>query len=229
MIQGRLPAVATVVFPALAALLLWLAVATQQWIWLWPATVMLATAAVYLARAPRAFGKREDGTLTWAAWILWAPLFAYQWMVHEITRAWLREPVATEVAAGIWVARRPRLHELPPGIAIVIDLCAEFPVSRGVRDGRIYLSIPTLDATAPTPVQIANAVAAVESAGGAAFIHCAFGHGRSATVAAAVLIGRGLASLENVEPMMQALRPRIGLNAVQRGALADAVRHRENV
>jgi protein-tyrosine phosphatase len=68
-----------------------------------------------------------------------------------------------------------------------------------------------------------RAVEAVLAARGAAFIHCAFGHGRSATVAAAVLVRRGDATLDDVEAKLRAVRPRIGLNAHQRRALAEAV------
>ena len=211
------------IIPLLAAILVAIAIWTQLWILLWPAAVMVAVAVVYLAHAPRALGKRADGTLAWWAWLAWAPLFGYMRLMHELARSLTDEPVGTEVAAGIWVGRRPRAHELPPGIAIVVDLCAELAETAGVADGRIYLAIPTLDATAPTPAQIAKAVDAVLAAGGPAFIHCAFGHGRSATVAAAVLVRRGDATLADVEARMQALRPRIGLNAIQRAALRRAV------
>ena len=68
-----------------------------------------------------------------------------------------------------------------------------------------------------------QAVDAVLAAPGPAFIHCAFGHGRSATIAAAVLVRRGDATLDGVERMLRAARPRIGLNAHQRRALAEAV------
>jgi protein-tyrosine phosphatase len=111
---------------------------------------------------------------------------------------------------------------LPANIAIVVDLCAEMAVASGVKVGRAYLTIPTLDARAPTPAQITAAVDQVIAAGGPAFIHCAFGHGRSATVAAAVLVRRGEATLDDVEAKMRAIRPRIGLNAHQRAALAAA-------
>ena len=195
----------------------------RLWILLWPAAVMAAVAIVYIAQAPRALGKRADGTLAWWAWLVWAPLFGYMRLMHELARSLTDEPVANEVAAGIWVGRRPRAHELPPGIAIVVDLCAELAEAPGVADGRTYLAIPTLDATAPNPAQIARAVEAVLAAKGPAFIHCAFGHGRSATVAAAVLVRRGDATLEDVERKMRACRPRIGLNAHQRGALAEAI------
>lgn len=211
------------VLPVIAAALIALALWTRLWVLLWPAAVLLAVAIVYLAGAPRAFGKRADGSLAWWAWIAWAPIFGYMRLLHEMARWFTAEPVADEVAPGVWVGRRPRVHELPAGIAIVVDLCAELPEAPGVATGRRYLAIPTLDATAPAPAAIADAVDAILEAGGPAFIHCAFGHGRSATVAAALLVRRGDATLDDVERRLQARRPRIGLNAHQRRALAEAV------
>lgn len=198
-------------------------IGAPAWLLLWPAVVAFATWIVYLAGAPQAFGKRADGSLAPLAYVAWAPLFAYQWLVLELGR-YTGEPHATEVAPGVWVGRRPRASDLPPEVAIVVDLCAEFPVARGVADGRRYLAIPTLDARAPAPPDIARAVEAVLAASGPAFIHCAHGHGRSATVAAAVLVRRGEATLDDVEATMRAKRPRIGLNRSQRAALAGAVR-----
>lgn len=212
------------VLPLVATLLVALALWTRWWLLLWPAASMLAVAVIYLAGTPRALGKRPDGTIAWWAWLVWAPLFGYMRLLHEAARSLTREPVANQVADGVWVGRRPRLHELPAGVAIVVDLCADMPEAPGVTTGRAYLSIPALDATAPTPAQIARAVDAMLAAPGAAFIHCAFGHGRSATVAAALLIRRGDATLDDVEAKMRAIRPRIGLNALQRAALAEAVK-----
>jgi protein-tyrosine phosphatase len=214
-------------YVGLAAVFAGLAVWTHVWILLWPAAVMFAVAVVYLARAPGAFGKRADGTIAWWAWLAWAPIFGYMRLLHELARSFTDEPVASEVAPRVWVGRRPRHHELPADIAIVVDLCAELAETRGVADGRVYLAIPTLDSTSPTPVQIARAVDAIVAtlgaSDGAAFIHCAFGHGRSATVAAALLVRRGDATLCDVERRMRACRPRIGLNDHQRAALAEAV------
>ncbi|HET7504705.1 MAG TPA: dual specificity protein phosphatase family protein [Kofleriaceae bacterium] len=215
------------VLPLIAAACIGLAIWTRLWILLWPAAVLIAVAIIYLAPAPAAFGKRPDGTIAWWAWLLWAPIFGYMRLLHELARTVTDEPVASEVAPGVWVGRRPRPHELPAGVAIVVDLCAELPEPAAVVRGRAYLAIPTLDATSPTPARIADAVDAMlaaASTGGAAFIHCAFGHGRSATVAAALLVRRGDATLEDVEQQMRARRPRIGLNAHQRDALAAAVR-----
>ncbi len=215
---------ATFGLPVLAAVCVWLAISAHAWILLWPALVMVAVSIAYLVRAPAAFGKRPDGTLPAWAWLAWGPWFLYMWIAHELARRATSEPVGNEVAPGIWVGRRPRPGELAAGVTIVVDLCAEFPRAAGIACA--YLTIPTLDATSPTPAQLAGAVDAVLAAGGAAFIHCAFGHGRSATVAAAVLVRRGDATLEDVEAKMKAVRPRIGLNRNQRAALAAATSSR---
>src|SRR5215471_5647529 len=211
------------VLPVIAAAFVALAIWTRVWILLWPAVVLVAVAIVYLAQAPGAFGKRPGGGLAWWAWLAWAPIFGYMRLLHELARSLTDEPVGNEVAPGIWVGRRPRRHELPSGIAIVVDLCAELPEAPGVAAGHRYLAVPALDATAPAPAEIVRAVDAVLAAPGAAFIHCAFGHGRSATIAAAVLVRRGDATLDDVERILRAARPRIGLNAHQRRALAEAV------
>jgi len=211
------------VFLAIAGVL---AAAAYAWpifhIALWPAAILLAAWIVYRFDAPRAFGKREDGSLPLYAWLVWWPVFVFQWIGHELARSVTSEPVANEVAPGVWVGRRPRPDELPAGIAIVVDLCAEMPAARGVNDGREYITVPTLDARTPTPAELVMIVDRVQAAGGPAFIHCAFGHGRSATVAAAVLVRRGLYTLDTVEAAMKAKRPRIGLNRRQRAALAAA-------
>jgi protein-tyrosine phosphatase len=214
---------ATRVLPGIAAALIALALWAGVWILLWPAAVLLGVAIVYLAQAPLALGKRPDGTLAWWSWLAWAPILGYMRLLHELARSYTDEPVANEVAAGVWVGRRPRANELPPGIAIVVDLCAELPEAPEVASGRGYLAIPTLDAMSPPPAEIARAVDAMLAARGPAFIHCAFGHGRSATVAAALLVRRGEATLDDVERKLRAHRPRIGLNAHQRRALAEAV------
>ena len=213
-------------FLVVAGVLAYVAVATHGWILLWPAVVLAAAWFVYLASAPSAFMKQPDGRLPWYAWAVWWPIFVWQWIAHEFVRAFSREPVANEVAPGLWVGRRPRAHELRPDLKIVVDLCAELPAAQGVAGGRAYVSIPTLDARSPTPAEIAGAVDRVVEADGPALIHCAFGHGRSATVAAAVMVRRGEATLKTVEAKMKAVRPRIGLNRNQRAALAEAIKIR---
>ena len=171
------------VFLVIAVVLGYVVVATHWWILAWLAAVFGAAWLVYLGSAPRAFMKANDGRQPWYAWLVWAPIFIWQWIAHEFVRAFSKEPVANEVAPGVWVGRRPRANELAADIAIVVDLCAELPAAPGVATSRIYLNIPTLDARAPTPEQIASAVDRVIATTGPALIHCAFGtrsvgHGR---------------------------------------------------
>lgn len=211
-------------FLAAAGVLAAVAFAWHWYVLLWPAAILAAAWVVYLFDAPRAFGKRADGALPWTAWVVWWPVFGFQWIGHEFVRSLTAEPVANEVGPGVWVGRRPREHELPPGVAIVVDLCAEMPAARGVKAGREYVTVPTLDARTPLPAELVVIVDQVLAAGGPAFIHCAFGHGRSATVAAAVLVRRGDYALDDVEAAMKAVRPKIGLNRRQRAALAAASR-----
>lgn len=212
-----------VVPPLLAVLFAALAALAHAWALLWPAAVMFALWLVYLTDAPRALGKRADGTLAPIAWIVWGPVFAYQWIAHEVVRRFSDEPVATEVAPGVWVGRRPRPGELPAGVAAVIDLCAEFAAAPAVRRGGNYMSIPTLDARAPSPAELVRIIEAATAAHGPVLVHCALGHGRSATAAAAILVRRGEATLDDVEAKLRAQRPKIALNARQRAALHAAL------
>jgi len=129
---------ASVVIPLIAAAFTALAIWLHAWILLWPAIVLFAVMIVYAARAPGAFGKQLDGRHAWWAWIVWAPMFAYMRLMHEAARSLTRESVADEVAPGVWVGRRPRAHELPAGVAIVVDLCAEL--------GELRRRLPSNDA-----------------------------------------------------------------------------------
>jgi len=223
--------VAGIAFLFLGAAVAALAVTTSSWGWLWPASVSFGLSVLYTSHAaggerlreivPRAFGKRDDGTQHLVAWIPWGPYLAYTWFLHELARWFTREDAANEVAPGLWVGRRPTARDLPAGCLLVVDLCAELPAGRGIASGRRYLSLPALDASAPTPRQLDVAVRTIaEINGGATLVHCAFGHGRSATVAAAVLLHRGEATLEDVERRLRAARPHIRMSWGQRRALA---------
>src|SRR5262249_16782490 len=110
--------------------------------------------------------------------------------------------------------------ELPPGVVLVVDLTAEFPVARGVALGRDYVALPTLDGTAPQEQAFRAALTTIVASPGPVYLHCAMGHGRSATLAAAVLLTRGLASdVAQAEKMLRGVRPGVRLKPVQRELL----------
>lgn len=185
----------------------------------WLGLSFFVVGLAYSFRAPRLMGKRPDGTFHWLGLVVHAPFLAATWAYWQ----WRRrrgEPVWNEVAPGIYVGRMAGVAELPPGAPHVVDLTVELIPARAIRTGK-YRCLPTLDATAPEDQAFWKLVESVAALDGPLFIHCAAGHGRSATVAAAVMMRRGLApDADAAEKQMRAARPRVKLNPMQRALLA---------
>lgn len=208
-----------VVFGLLAVLLLGYAAALGGWAWLlaWPAASFLAVAVAYAGAGPRLLGKRPDGRIASWAVALHLPFFLLTWGVWHTLRVLSRQPVANEVVPGLWVGRRPLPRELPPDVTLVVDLTGEFRELAGIRAGRTYLCLPTLDAMAPDLDDLRRAVAEVANWPGGVYVHCASGHGRTGMFAVALLLARGLApDVPAAVAMLRAARPRVRLNAAQR-------------
>jgi protein-tyrosine phosphatase len=214
-----------VVFGSLAAVALFVATelgGAVRWPVAWTAVALAGVGGVYVLDWTRAFGKRADGTLSPLHLTLWWPFLLLVRLLHEAQRMLLREAACDEVAPGLWVGRRPRQGELPPGVTLVVDLCAELPAATGVatRARHRYLASPVLDATAPTDAQLERVVEAILAAPGPVLVHCAAGHGRSAAVAAAAAIARGhFDDLAAAEAVLRVRRRWIRLNREQRAAV----------
>ena len=192
------------------------------WVLSWPALSFSWVGSAYLARRPAMLGKRPDGTIAALASLWLGPYFLLCWGVWHAERLLGREDAANEIAPGLWVGRRPLAHELPAGARRVVDLTAEFPAAVEVRGRAGYLCIPVLDGTAPDMSTLRALLDRLRDDDGI-LLHCASGHGRSAMVAAALLIERGLADdVERAEAMLEQHRPGIRLHATQR-ALVRAV------
>ena len=173
---------------------------------LWSGLVFGVVGVAYLVDRPRFFGKRRDGTIALSSRILLFPFFAFSWALWHLERLARSEASGSEVAKGLWVARRPARGEaLPAGIALVVDLTAEF--SRAAAIGAIdYACLPTLDALAPAEAELRALVARAVAMKGGVYVHCASGHGRSATFAAAVLVVRGVAAKAGRTPSRSSAR-----------------------
>jgi protein-tyrosine phosphatase len=196
------------------------AVGDFGWLLLWPAVSFLLVGAAYAGLGPGIFGKRPGGTLAWWALLLLLPYLVLTWAVWHLARAFRKEACCHEVAPGVWLGRRPYPRELPPDVTLVVDLTAEFPAHRGVRRGRTYLCLPTLDTGAPEEAAFGDLVRQVAAWRGKVYIHCAAGHGRSALVAAAVLVARGLArDGRQAEEALRKVRPGVRLLKAQRELL----------
>ena len=204
----------------------WLVVAAANggWYWLlaWPAVSFLLVALAYATSNPALLGKQPAGGIRIGSALLLLPYFALTWATWHVVRLGSRGGAGHEVAPGVYVGRRPYLRELPPDTRLVVDMTGEFVAARGIRlgPGRSYLCVPTLDGSAPPESAlrtISDAIATVREKGGSVYIHCAQGRGRSAAVAAAVLIAKGLAAdVDEAERLMTKARPVVRLNAAQR-------------
>lgn len=189
----------------------------------WPALSFGAVAAGYLGLGPGVLGKNAAGArASWAA-LFHLPFFGLSWVMWQLLRLLGGESPWDEVSPGVYVGRRCTVGELPPGLLMVVDVTAEFLEPAGVQAAVTYRCLPTLDVMAPPAESFAALVEEIAAVEGPVFIHCAAGHGRSATVAAAVLVRRGVEEdIGAAVATMKARRPRVRLVRDQRAA-ADAL------
>lgn len=199
----------------------WLAVLLQgvAWSLLWFSLAFFLAALGYLGLGPRVFGKREDGTVNALNAVLTAPYLFMGWCAWQAVRLGPEE-TWNRVTPWLYLGRRAGAGELPEEVTLVVDLTAEFPVDRGVLGARSYVSLPTLDAHVPEEQALARLVQKINEHEGVLYIHCAYGHGRSALVAAALLLARGEAtSPEEAVARLKAVRSRVNLSPSQMNAL----------
>src|SRR5262245_56425701 len=190
------------------------------WLLLWPALSFFVLALGYLGLGPRILGKRPDGQIAWWALLLHGPYLGLTWVVWHGYRWLMRQPPAHQVAPGVWLGRRPLPGEVSSDVTLVVDLTAEFLLAGGVATNRRYLSLPTLDTSVPDEKSFQELLNTVAEWPEAVYLHCAQGHGRSATLAAALLVIRGLApDVRSAEKMLRRVRPGVKLQRQQRALL----------
>jgi protein-tyrosine phosphatase len=199
--------------------------AVQSWPWgalyLWPAISFLLVGAAYLGLGVGIFGKRPDGSLTWWSYVLLGPYLLYAWCIWRLLVVFFsREGCCHEVSPGLWLSRRPVPADLPESVRLVVDLTSEFPSAVAATTG--YLALPILDASVPGRAEFLSLVERLAAEPQPLLIHCAQGHGRTGTLAIAILIRRGLApNVDDALAQIRRIRPGVSLNRSQRAFLAQ--------
>jgi membrane-associated phospholipid phosphatase len=190
------------------ALLLTVAIATRPWglLLIWPAASLGIVAAGYFGLGPGIFGKHR-GRLPLSSRFVLGPLLAGQWLsllyYRRQSRTW------DAVTERLWIGRRLSDREaadaVDAGVSSVIDLTGEFSEAAPFL-AIDYRHIPVLDLTAPSMDQLDEAVAFIDQRihEGVVYVHCKIGYSRSAAVAGAYLLAKGLAA--TVEDAIEHLR-----------------------
>lgn len=212
---------------ALVCAALWL----QGWalLLLWPAASFGLVALGYAILGPRVMGKDALGNYHWWSRIILLPFRLFTLGGWYFGRLLAGGTPHAEIAPGLWLGRRVRADQLPGDTRLIIDLTSEFCEPRGVRDGREYVCIPALDARVPDEAACRKAIERISTATGGVYIHCAQGFGRSATVAAIVLISRGdCRDVDEAERRLAAVRPGVRLNRRQRDFVRRLTRKRDD-
>ncbi|MED5463479.1 MAG: dual specificity protein phosphatase family protein [Myxococcota bacterium] len=191
---------------------------SAQWLWLlgWYVLACLLCGLSFLSVGPAIFNKSETGQIPPLRMFILAP-WRWLYMCTVGLQRLRRREAATEVSPGLWLSRRLRPSELPAGVRLVVDLCAESPRMEGLASEVDYLCLPTLDGCPPAREAFERLVASVNEHPGPVLIHCAHGHGRSATLMVAVLVRRGVVpDPETAYALLREKRPGVYLHSGQR-------------
>jgi len=188
---------------------------------LWTGLACLLVSLAYAGLGARVFGKRPDGRLAGWAWVLLLPYLGFTYALWKLKRRCSTETLYDEVVPGLWIGRRVLGDDLPDGVQVIVDLTCEFAEPASVLGRCEYRSLPTLNYSVPDAAALRQLVAELAPRDGV-YIHCAQGHGRSATVAAALLRRRDLApSVAEAVAMAVKARPKVHLEPCQLQFLRD--------
>jgi protein-tyrosine phosphatase len=195
---------------------------------LWPAAAVGVVGAAHLGLGPVVFGKGPAGRHAPGSF---AALLPYLVVVRVVWHVWRRRegsPAHVELLPGIRIGRRLLPEEFPEDVRTVVDLTCELPATRPVDREVEYHAVPVLDGQAPRHSILVELLRRIGEAPGTVYVHCANGIGRTALVAAAILLWRGrAASVAEALAEVRSCRPGARLSAVQRRALERLLRRIE--
>ncbi len=184
-------------FLGLAGALVWLAcLVPAAWGWLcaWTAVACALAGSAWLSGSPASFGKRADGRRTVWSTVPMLPFLLPLWAWWHVVRPWRREPPWHQLTPTLCLGRRLLDREFRASGLVVdhlVDLTCEYAERPQQRAHPGYLCLPIVDGLAPSPAVFVAYVEQLQALPGRVFLHCAEGHGRTATMAAALLLVTG--------------------------------------
>lgn len=192
---------------------------------IWPALSFGLVALGYFGLGAWMLGKQRDGTRKAWGYVLGGPFIVFMHLLRfALTKARWREAPWDEVVDGIYVGRIVPLAQLPADVQTVVDLTSELLEDPALVEAKRYVCLPTLDGSAPALGELIDLLRQRETWPGAIYVHCAAGHGRSALVAACLVVLGGLAEdIDKAMTRMKQKRPKVHLVPLQRSAALSAV------
>jgi hypothetical protein len=207
---------------ALALLALMSSFLVLQVIALWFALAFGGVAFAFGFIGPRAFLKRADGRLSIVSWLIFGPYYALNFLSLTLWRRFGKEEPFHEIEPNLYLGCRlyGRDESFWRDYALVaaLDLTAEFSEVGFLRNARHYLCLPVLDTQPPSVEQLETGISWIlrHLAERPVYVHCALGHGRSATFVVAYLLRAGkAATVPEALDKIAAIRPDIGLSLSQ--------------
>jgi len=208
-------------FAILAMLIAIYAVREGGWyfVLLWPALSFALVSIAYFGVGVFIFGKQPSGTLSIGRSILLAPFLVYLNFVWHAVRFFSREAAFNQLTDYVFIGRRLLSHERASNFDHIVDLTCEFNEPRALRKSG-YISLPTLDGHYADKETLLQSVARIAELDGTVYIHCAQGHGRTATLAIAYLIQQGISeTIDDAVNYVLERRPDAHLGRAQRTML----------
>jgi predicted protein tyrosine phosphatase len=167
--------------------------------------------------------KLPNGRRSALAMVLLAPYFLLNSLLLFVYRMASKEPAYVEVAPNLHLGRRLTSAEArSTEWKSVLDLAGEFEEEPTLRCRSDYRSLPILDATAPSEEELCSAVEWIDQRAGTGplLVHCALGHGRSATVVIAYLLSKQqVQTIDGGISRLRSLGKDVQLNRLQRSRL----------
>ena len=193
----------------------------------------LGVGICYVSGSPRWFFKRADGRLSPLSFVMFWPYHLLNWISLTTLRLVSQEPAFDEIIPGLYLGRRlcaADCARLPGGGTVsVLDLTCELSEAAALRRGN-YLCIPVLDRLRPTRAEFEAGIQFIRERrqAGPVYMHCALGHGRSATFVVGYLVTAGIeTNCERAIERVQSKRPPVRLHPEQLQLLQEMFKPNE--